>query len=86
MHYTQILGGGRKIRDPEMENILNNWYKELYIERNIPVTAKMIKQKALQITRYRDFIASKGWLEKFKKKYNIQICKVPRAIEEDANK
>jgi hypothetical protein len=70
-----FLGGGRKIRDPEMEKKLYSWYSELQSEKKIPITAKMIKQKALEITRFRDFIASKGWLEKFKKKYHLQLSR-----------
>ena len=67
-----ILGGGRKIRDPEMEIKLFEWYTKLKLN-NLPVTPKMIKQKALSITKYSDFIASKGWLEKFKRKFKLEL-------------
>jgi hypothetical protein len=75
--YSNIyfLGGGRKIRDPEMETNLYNWYEEYHVIKNNPVTSKMIKQKALEFTKYRDFIASKGWLEKFKKKYHLDLTR-----------
>jgi len=51
------------------------------------VTAKMIKQKALEITRFRDFIASKGWLEKFKKKFKLQLSRAPKisSVKEENN-
>ena len=65
-------GCGRKTRNPEMENKLVEWYNELK-NQNIIVTAKMIREKAVEISGDKDFLASKGWLEKFKKKFNIRI-------------
>ena len=57
-----------------MEKKLYAWYNQLKIE-GIPVTPKMIKQKALDITKFKDFIASKGWLEKFKRKFNLELSR-----------
>lgn len=57
-----------------MEKILYNWYEDLK-EKNIPVTPKMIKKKALEITKFKDFIASKGWLEKFKRKFKLELSR-----------
>ena len=54
-----------------MEKKLYAWYIQLKNE-GIPVTPKMIKQKALAITKFEDFIASKGWLEKFKRKFKMR--------------
>ena len=65
-------GCGRKTRNPEMENKLVEWYNE-EINQNINVSAKMIRDKAVEISDDKDFLASKGWLEKFKKKFNIRI-------------
>ena len=65
-------GCGRKTRNPEMENKLVEWYKEV-VTRNISVSAKMIRDKAVEISEDKEFLASKGWLEKFKKKFNIRI-------------
>ena len=65
-------GCGRKTRNPEMENKLVEWYKEV-VNKNINVSAKMIRDKAVEISEDKDFLASKGWLEKFKKKFNIRI-------------
>lgn len=74
-----FLGGGRKIRDPEMERKLYAWYVQLKKEKK-PVTPKMIKQKALDTTKFTDFIASKGWLEKFKKKFQLELSRETRTI------
>ena len=66
-------GCGRKTRNPEMESKLVEWYKEV-TAKNISVSAKMIRDKAVEISEDKDFLASKGWLEKFKKKFNIRIA------------
>ena len=65
-------GCGRKTKNPLMEAKLVQWYNEV-IKKNINVTAKMIRDKAVEISNDKDFLASKGWLEKFKKKNGIQI-------------
>jgi len=67
-------GGGRKTRDPEMETKLILWINE-QIEKGILITTKMIKEKALELTKIQDFLASKGWFVKFQKKYNFKIPK-----------
>jgi len=67
-------GGGRKTKDPLMEKNLHNWYVEKKARGEI-ITAKMIKEKAIQLTNCSDFIASKGWLDKFKVRYNLEISK-----------
>jgi len=58
-----------------MEKKLYAWYIEYHEINKKPVTAKMIKQKALEFTGTKDFYASKGWLEKYRKKYNLYIAK-----------
>jgi hypothetical protein len=58
-----------------MERKLYEWYVDLHIIKKFPVTSKMIKSKALELTSLKDFNASKGWLEKIKKKYNLQISR-----------
>lgn len=35
----------------------------------------MIKNKAIELSKCEDFIASKGWLDKFKVRYNLDIVK-----------
>lgn len=58
-----------------MEKKLSEWINEYSIVGGNPITAKMIKKKALEFRTCTDFIASKGWLEKFKKKFKIVIHK-----------
>ena len=65
-------GCGRKTRNPEMENKLVEWYNKV-VNQNVNVSAKMIRDKAMEISEDKEFLASKGWLEKFKKKFNIKI-------------
>jgi hypothetical protein len=66
-------GCGRKTRNPEMESKLVEWVEDTTKNHNINVTSKMIRDKAVEISEDKDFLASKGWLEKFKKKFNIRI-------------
>jgi hypothetical protein len=60
-----------------MEIKLYEWYKKFHDVQKKPVTAKMIKNKALEFSKYEEdeFGASKGWLEKFKKKFKLEIIK-----------
>ena len=69
-------GCGRKTKNPEMEEKLVNWYN-LETKKGISLTAKMIRNKAMELSLDKEFLASKGWLEKFKRKFNINIvsCK-----------
>lgn len=67
-------GGGRKTKDPLMEKHLYQWYIQKKTKGDI-VTAKMIKDKAIQLTNCKDFIASKGWLDKFKVRFGLEISK-----------
>jgi len=68
-----IIGGGRKIRDIEMENKLVFWYKNNHNKNGKRVTVKQFKNMALHYSSYDGFRASKGWLEKFKKRHNISF-------------
>ena len=58
-----------------MESKLYAWYLDYHVNKNQLVTSRMIKNKALELTILKDFNASKGWLEKIKKKYNLQIVR-----------
>ncbi len=68
-------GGGRKIKDPIMERKLFDWYLNYHEKQNKPVTAKMVKKMALEYKTCSDFIASKGWLEKFRKKHHLKLTR-----------
>lgn len=66
------LGAGRKIRDPAMEKKLIEWYTKYHVVQKYPVNSRMIRRMAIVFSSFTDFRASKGWLEKFKKRYHIQ--------------
>ena len=65
-------GCGRKTKNPQMEEKLVQWYNDM-VKKGFCITAKMIREKAVEISDDKDFLASKGWLEKFKRKFNIHI-------------
>ena len=68
-------GGGRKEKDPKMEAQLYKWYKEFHLKNNNYVTSKILKKKALELSKYPEFLASKDWLNKFKRKYNVETIR-----------
>jgi hypothetical protein len=68
-----IIGGGRKIRDIEMERKLVFWYRNNHNKNGKKVTVKQFKKMALHYSSCDGFRASKGWLEKFKKRHNISF-------------
>ena len=58
--------GGRKTRDPDMEENLKHWILEFERTHLELPSKKLIVNKALELTKYKDvFKASKGWYEKF---------------------
>lgn len=57
-----------------MENKLNEWYQKKKASGE-SITAKMVKEKAKEFSQCSDFIASKGWLDKFKLRYKLDIEK-----------
>lgn len=68
-----------------MEKALNIWIDDCS-QKRIPLDGNIIKQKALKIYKLLqengesstspDFVASKGWLEKFKKRFAIHNIKI----------
>jgi len=73
-------GGGRKVKDPEMEKKLIDWYHEN--KDIIVMSPPTLKNKALELNTCESFRASKGWLDKIRKKYDLNIIKrsKPRMI------
>lgn len=58
-----------------MEEKLFAWYIDMKNNKKLPITAKMIKTKALEYSKLRDFNASKGWLEKLRKKLKLELSR-----------
>ena len=53
-----------------MEEKVFKWYIEEKKNGGI-ITAGHIKEKAKEFSSYPNFLSSKGWLDKFKNRYNI---------------
>jgi hypothetical protein len=68
--YERKKGCGRKVKDPELERKVLEWYNQRISMGKTPTPKEFVK-KALKTTTNRDFLASKGWLEKFRKKHNL---------------
>jgi hypothetical protein len=65
-------GCGRKVRDPVLEKKLLAWYNRRAQVNDFP-TPNEVTRKALELSDDPKFMASKGWLEKFKNKFNITL-------------
>ena len=57
-----------------MERALYKWYKS-EVKEGRTVTARKVKDMAIKMSTCGDFIASKGWLDKFKVRYRLDIQK-----------
>ena len=57
-----------------MEMDLYQWYQQ-QTNLGIPVTKNMIVEKAKELSNCDDFIASKGWFDKYKVRFNLKIFK-----------
>ena len=68
--YIRKKGGGRKCKNPNLETNLINWINKS-INNNFFPNSSDIRKKALELASDVSFLASKTWLEKFKRKYNI---------------
>ena len=65
-------GSGRKYKDPELEKKIIIWYN---FQDKKNVSAKIFRDKALELSSYKSFRASSGWLTIMKKKYKIKFKK-----------
>jgi hypothetical protein len=70
----RLKGCGRKVKDPQLASRLYQWYNDYIDEFKEKPTNKLIKRKAIEFSSSSDFLASNGWLDKWKRKYGI-ICK-----------
>ena len=52
---------------------LLEWFKITHDIEGIKINVRQFKNKALELSSYDDFRASKGWFEKFKKRYKINL-------------
>lgn len=60
-----------------MEKCLYNWFLKQR-ENHIPISGEIIKAKAKQLVKkiyHREFLASSGWLTKFKNRFGIRLLK-----------
>ena len=56
-----------------MEKKLLKWFHNYHIVEGNKVTTRDFKKKALDFSNDSTFRASKGWLQKFRKRYNIKL-------------
>lgn len=69
----------KKAEHPEVEEALYMWFLQ---ERNrhAPISGSMLAMKAKyfykEITKKDDFVASKGWLERFKSRHGIRLMTI----------
>jgi hypothetical protein len=69
----------RKAEHPEMEDALYTWFLKQR-SKHIPVSSEILRTKARyfyeEITGKKDFLASSGWLDKFKLRHGIRHLKI----------
>lgn len=56
-----------------MEKKLLRWYYTYHVIQGNKITTREFKAKALELSNYSNFRASKGWLQKFRKRYIIKL-------------
>ncbi len=56
-----------------MSELLLDWFKQYHLKEGNKVCSKEFRKKALSLSKCQDFKASKGWLQKFKKRYQINF-------------
>jgi hypothetical protein len=64
---------GRKSNDPSRDQALHLWCMDFQNEHGRPPSRKEATQKALELSGDPNFQASKGWLDKFSRKYHIEF-------------
>ena len=56
-----------------MEDKLYKWILQEQDDSDQLLTRHQIKQKAKELSTLRGFKASKGWLDKFRRRYNVEV-------------
>jgi len=64
---------GRKSTDPVRDDVLYKWCINFQTEHGRPPSRKETTTKALELSGDPSFQASKGWLDKFSRKFNIEF-------------
>jgi len=62
-----------------MENGILKWYHN-QIKKNIPVTSGDIRKKAIELSKFEEFTASKTWFRKFKVRNSIVVTRTKRGV------
>jgi len=57
-----------------MEKGLLNWYQK-QVKNEVEVTSGDIRKKAMELSKLSDFVASKTWFRKFKKRNDIKVVR-----------
>ena len=71
--HRRLPGGGRKTKLPDMEEQLTLWI-EHQRSQHLRVTRTAVQRKALELHQSEEgFAASRGWLEKFLKRYDFAL-------------
>ena len=52
---------------------LMDWYTATSKQKGRVITTKEFKRKALEFSKDSTFRASKGWLQKFRRRHNIKL-------------
>lgn len=72
--YERKKGGGRKSIDPIMEFKLLEWYaNQKKNDPNFEIKSNALREKAIEFKSNKDFLASKGWFQKFIRKNKISF-------------
>jgi hypothetical protein len=64
---------GRKSTDPVRDEVLFKWCSEFEKSHGRPPSRKETTERALELSGDPNFQASKGWLDKFSRKYHIEF-------------
>jgi len=52
---------------------LLDWYYNVTKSKGRKITTREFKEKALKLSKDQNFRASKGWLQKFRRRHNIKL-------------